>query len=144
MSDSPDDSRRPDRSASRTRRPDERRNRRQPRSLREVVAVGGRLVASGLVVGAPVGAVGVGLTLAAGVPADESLATVFALGTVALGFGVLGWSGSIFAGRGIEAAQRYMNTPTDWSERDSRRAMLRVAGIGLGVAIAVSVLEALL
>lgn len=103
-----------------------------------------RLVGSGLAVGVPAGPVGVGVLAGTGRSTPDALATVFALGTLALGLGVLGWSGSIAAGRGIEAAQRHMGTRTDWTERDSRRAMARVVGLGLGVTVAVSLVETLL
>jgi hypothetical protein len=103
-----------------------------------------RLVASGVLVGVPGGAVGIGLALLGGRSLTAALALVFALGAVFLGFGVLGWSGSIFAGRGIESMQRYMETGTDWTERKSRRAMARLVGVGLGVMVCVSVIETLL
>lgn len=68
----------------------------------------------------------------------------FALGALALGFGVLGWSGSVIAGRGFEHAQTYLETGTDWTEHDSRRAMARISGFGagsmLGVVLATIVL----
>lgn len=61
----------------------------------------------------------------------------FAFGALALGFGVLGWSGSIISGRGFERFQTYLDTGTDWTERDSRRAMARISGFGAGVMIGV-------
>ncbi|PSP96405.1 hypothetical protein BRC84_01625 [Halobacteriales archaeon QS_1_68_44] len=65
-------------------------------------------------------------------------AKTLAVGALLLGFGVLGWSGSVMAGRAIENAQRYMNTDTDWSEDDSRRAMSRVGSFGASLMLAVS------
>lgn len=68
----------------------------------------------------------------------------FALGALALAFGVLGWSGSVIAGRGFEHAQTYLDTGTNWTEHDSRRAMARISGFGagsmLGVVAATTVL----
>ena len=61
----------------------------------------------------------------------------FAVGALALGFGVLGWSGSVLAGGAIEALQRYLDAGSDWTERDSRRAMARIAGFGAGVMVGV-------
>jgi hypothetical protein len=61
----------------------------------------------------------------------------FAVGALLLGFGVLGWSGNVMASRGIENAQRYIDTDTDWSEDDSRRAMTRVGSFGAGLMLAV-------
>jgi len=101
--------------------------------------VGGAL-AVGLVVG---GLATVGMAGWTG-DARRAESTVFALGALALGFGVLGWSGSIFAGRGIENMQRHMGTHSDWSERDSRRAMARIGGFGSGVMVGTSVVVALL
>jgi hypothetical protein len=97
-----------------------------------------RILGTAFAVGA-----GVGLLATAGlvllVDGRRARTTVFALGTLLFGFGVLGWSGSAMAGRGIENAQAYMETDTDWSERDSRRAMTRIAGFGAGVMVGVSV-----
>lgn len=56
----------------------------------------------------------------------------FLLATLCFGFGVLGWSGSILVGNGIENAQRHLDTGTDWTEADSRRAMARISGFGAG------------
>ena len=64
---------------------------------------------------------------------DSASTQTFVVGTLVLGFGVLGWSGSVFAGRGIETMQTYLNTNTDWTERDSRRAMARLCGFGVGM-----------
>lgn len=61
--------------------------------------------------------------------------TTFALGTLVMGFGTVGWSGSIMAGRGIEEMQRHLDTGTGWTEADSRRAMTRIAGFGAGMMI---------
>ena len=61
----------------------------------------------------------------------------FAVGALVLGFGVLGWSGSVFAERGIESMQTYLDTGTDWSEAESRRAMARLCGFGAGVMVGV-------
>jgi hypothetical protein len=57
---------------------------------------------------------------------------IFVLAALCFGFGVLGWSGSILAGSGLENAQRHLDTGTDWSETDSRRAMARISGFGAG------------
>lgn len=64
-----------------------------------------------------------------------AVTTIFALGALLLGFGLLGWSGSVFAGRGIENMQTYMETNTGWTEHDSRRAMARILGFGVGVMV---------
>jgi hypothetical protein len=71
-------------------------------------------------------------------------ARAFSLAAIALGFGVLGWSGSIFAGRGFEEMQRHLDTGTDWTEEDSRRAMARISGFGAGGMVGVIVATTLL
>ena len=88
--------------------------------------------------------VGVAATAALPVVVGTETARVktFAVGALLLGFGVLGWSGSAMAGRGIENAQRYMETNTDWSEDDSRRAMTRVGSFGAGLMLAVPLVTA--
>lgn len=68
----------------------------------------------------------------------------FLLATLCFGFGVLGWSGSILAGNGIENAQRHLNTGTNWTEADSRRAMARISGFGAGGMVGVIIATTLL
>ena len=102
-----------------------------------------RLLASGLVVGAPAGPVAAGLLVAAGRRLPDAVAAGFALGTLALGFGVLGWSGSILAAPGITAARDHLAVGSDWTETGSRRAMTRIVGVGLGAMVTTSLLETL-
>ena len=90
----------------------------------------GTALLAGVVVGS-VAALGYGLFTRP----RRARTVVFALGALLLGFGTLGWSGSVMAGRGIENMQRYLETGSDWTERDSRRAMTRVAGFGLGLMV---------
>jgi hypothetical protein len=93
-----------------------------------------RLVLTSVGVGA---AVGVLLTAALALGYDPAFAArkAFGVGLLAFGFGVVGWSGSVLAGPGLENMQRHLDTGSDWSETDSRRAMVRVASAGFGVAI---------
>ncbi|USZ74544.1 hypothetical protein NGM07_13960 [Halorussus vallis] len=78
------------------------------------------------------GALAVGGFVAAGETVRFASDTVFAVGALILGFAVLGWSGSVFAGRGIENAQEHLDVSSNWSEADSRRAMTLLAGVGVG------------
>jgi hypothetical protein len=57
---------------------------------------------------------------------------MFALAALVFGFAILGWSGSVFAGRGVENVQRQLGGGSDWSEADSRRAMAVLGSVGLG------------
>ncbi|GCF14099.1 hypothetical protein Harman_20340 [Haloarcula mannanilytica] len=115
-----------------------------PPRLRSYVASRVRLFGSGLLVGLLLGGLGMaGWTLYTG-DARASEATVFALGALVFGFGLLGWSGSILAGNGIEAMQEHMGTRSDWTEKDSRRAMARLCGGGGGIMVGTSVVAALL
>lgn len=91
-----------------------------------------RIVGSALGVGLLLGAVATAVYAVVESPAAAER-SVFALGALALGFGTLGWSGSVMAGRGIEAMQAHLDTGGGWTERDSRRAMVRVAAFGLGL-----------
>jgi hypothetical protein len=112
--------------------------------LRQYALTRIRLFGSGLFIGLAVGSVGmVGWTFYTG-NARLSEATVFALGALVFGFGLIGWSGSILVGRGMEAVQEQMGTRSDWTERDSRRAMARLCGSGGGIMLGVSVVAALL
>jgi len=93
-----------------------------------------------------VGAVG-GLALFAGVSLSgrstvAAARVAFVLSSLALGLGLLGWSGSAMAGRGFEAMQEHLDTGTDWTEADSRRAMARIGGFGFGAMVVTGVAEA--
>lgn len=101
-----------------------------------------RMLATAGAAGVAIGLlVTLGLSLADG--SRSARATGFALGALALGVGTLGWSGSVMAGRGIENLQRHLDATTDWTERDSRRAMTRVGGFGLGVMVGASLVPSL-
>lgn len=102
---------------------------------------GPRLVAGAFVSGAVGGLVGIGLLFALGSTTTDAVEVVFGLGALAFGFGLLGWSGSVMAGRGVETMQEYLDTGTNWTESKSRRAMARIGGFGFGMMIAVSIVE---
>lgn len=91
-----------------------------------------RLVGTAGAWGALVGSLGV-VVLATLTTVRTASTQTFAIGTLVLGFGVLGWSGSVFAGRAVESMQTYLDTGTGWTETDSRRAMARLCGFGVGV-----------
>ncbi|WP_439028378.1 DUF7268 family protein [Haloarchaeobius sp. DT45] len=99
-----------------------------------------RLVASAAGVGALVGAIGTLLVGVAGPGFVTASELVFAVGAVALGIGLLGWSGSIMVGDAVELRNERLGRNSDWTERKSRRAMARVGGFGCGVMVGSSVL----
>lgn len=101
-----------------------------------------RLVGGALLVGAGLGLLGGGAVAA--LLSVRAVRTVFAVGALALGFGLLGWSGSIMAGRGIETMHRYMDTGSNWTEASSRRAMARVGAAGAGVMLGSGLVDAVL
>ena len=101
------------------------------------------LVGSAAVVGVPLGPVAAALLAVAGDGVAGGTRTAFAAGSLVFGFGLLGWSGSVFAGRGVEAMQRHLDTGSDWTEADSRRAMARTVGFGAGLMIGASALAAI-
>ncbi|UPW02139.1 hypothetical protein M0R88_08605 [Halorussus gelatinilyticus] len=82
------------------------------------------------------GAALAGLAVPALVLTGESVAfaseKIFAVGALVFGFSILGWSGSVFAGEGIENFQRHLGGRSDWSEADSRQAMALLGSVGLG------------
>lgn len=99
------------------------------------------------------GAAVVGLVaamLAAGVvtivtgDAEGATELVFSLGTLILGFGVVGWAGSVMAGQGFENLQKHLSTGSQWTERDSRRAMSRIGGFGAGGMVGASLVSVVL
>jgi hypothetical protein len=102
-----------------------------------------RIVGGALLVGCILGAVCVSVSASIiGIPTAAD--TAFLAGTLALGFGTLGWSASIIAGPGMKAMQAHLETSTDWNEADSRRAMARISGFGVGVMTAAIVVGMLL
>lgn len=102
-----------------------------------------RLVGTALLVGAGIGvaAVGVGAVLTSVAAAADA---GFLVGTVAFGFGLLGWAGSALAGPGLEAMQAHLDTASGWTEADSRRAMARIGAFGAGVMLAAIVVGTVL
>ncbi|MWG34960.1 DUF7268 family protein [Halomarina oriensis] len=109
-------------------------------ALRRYLRDGLGLLARSALVGAALGAVLLLGLLATGESERAASTTAFALGALVFGFGTLSWSGSVLLGGSVESAQRFLDTNTDWTEADSRRAMARVAGAGLGAMLAVAVL----
>ncbi|POG53935.1 hypothetical protein AUR65_018035 [Haloferax marisrubri] len=105
---------------------------------RERAAIRLRLVGTAALAGALIAAVWLAAMLVVGDFAG-SVETTFALGSLAFGFGLLGWSGAVALGRGIESMQTHLDTDTGWTERDARRAMARILGFGLGVMLGATV-----
>ncbi|EMA49784.1 MULTISPECIES: DUF7268 family protein [Halococcus] len=102
-----------------------------------------RLLATAGAVGVVAGALALFALAAVRTPEFASTQT-FAVGALVLGFAVLGWSGSVLAGNAVETLQTHLDTDTGWTERDSRRAMARLVGFGVGVMIGVVVATTLL
>ncbi|WP_435316845.1 DUF7268 family protein [Haloarchaeobius sp. TZWSO28] len=100
-----------------------------------------RLVATALAVGAVVGLVAVPLFVALGFSPRGAAGTVFALGTLAFGFGLVGWSGSIILGDAVAVREGLLGKNSDWTEAKSRRAMVRVGSFGFGVMLGSSLAE---
>lgn len=103
-----------------------------------------RLVGSALAAGVVVGAVGFVASFISSGSVIAASDTVFLLGAVAFGFGVLGWSGSILVGNSVEAMQDHLDSSSGWTERNSRRAMARIGGFGFGVMVAAALATVLL
>jgi len=91
-----------------------------------------RLVVSGASLGLVLGVALVGVLVVVLSDPVEAVDTSFALGSLVLGLAVLGWSGSVLAGPGIETLQNHLGRGSNWTERDSRRAMARLTGLGAG------------
>ncbi|WP_192498368.1 DUF7268 family protein [Halorussus halophilus] len=106
-----------------------------PDDRRAVLRERARTTGRATLLGAVLGVVGVAVLVATGETLLFASEKVFAVGALILGFAVLGWSGSIFAGRGIENAQEYLDTSSNWSEAASRRAMVVLTGLGAGVMV---------
>jgi hypothetical protein len=103
-----------------------------------------RLVGRALALGAGLAAVGVLALVLYGETLQFASSKMFALGALVFGFSLLGWSGSVFAGDGIEHFQRYLGGNSDWSEADSRQAMVVLGSVGLGGMVGASLATILL
>lgn len=104
-----------------------------------------RLVGSAVLVGGVLAVLGV-VFLIFGTQHDLAVVStqLFSLGALCFGFGLLGWSGSVLAGSSVEHAQQYLDTGTNWTEDDSRRAMARIGGFGFGGMLGVIVVASIL
>ncbi|SFK58514.1 hypothetical protein SAMN04487950_0030 [Halogranum rubrum] len=94
-----------------------------------------RLVGSALAVGLVVGAGGLVFAILALGSVRDASETMFVLGALAFGFGLLGWSGSILAANSVEAMQEHLDAASGWTEQNSRRAMARIGSFGFGVMV---------
>ncbi len=105
-----------------------------------------RLVARFGLVGIVLGGIAVLLVVATGETVSFASRKTFAVAALAFGFAVLGWSGSVFAGSAVENMQEHLDSNTNWTEANSRRAMTVIGSFGaggmLGVVVMTSVLHA--
>jgi len=99
----------------------------------------GRLVGRALALGALAAGVAVPALVLAGETVGFASQKVFAVGTLVFGFSILGWSGSVFAGEGIENFQKHLGGGSNWSEADSRQAMVVLGSVGAGGMVGASV-----
>jgi hypothetical protein len=102
-----------------------------------------RLVGGGFLVGAGLGGLAVVVLFAYSGDVGFANRKAFAVGALFLGLALLGWSGSIMAGRGMENLQKHLDMNSNWTEEDSRRAMARIGGAGVGWMLGVSVTTAI-
>ena len=91
-----------------------------------------RRIGRALLLGAVLAGVAVPTLVLSGESVAFASEKIFAVGALVFGFSLLGWSGSVFAGRGMENFQRHIGGRSDWSEADSRRAMVLLGSVGIG------------
>jgi hypothetical protein len=91
-----------------------------------------RRLGRALVLGAVLAGIAVPAVVLSGESVQFASSKLFAVGALVFGFSLLGWSGSVFAGRGMESFQRFIGGSSDWSEADSRRAMALLGSVGVG------------
>ncbi|MFT4890421.1 MAG: hypothetical protein ACI9YT_001336 [Halobacteriales archaeon] len=107
--------------------------------LRSYLIQRARLVGGGVLVGLGLGALAVVVLFAYSGDVGFANRKAFAVGALFFGLALLGWSGSIMAGQGLENLQYYLDTKSSWTEEDSRRAMARIGGAGVGWMVGVTV-----
>lgn len=108
-------------------------------TFREYLLARLRLVGRGFLFGAVMGVLAVVALFAYTGDVTFANRKSFAVGALFFGFALVGWAGSIMAGRGFENIQHYLDTNTNWTEADSRRAMATIGGAGFGWMVGVSV-----
>jgi hypothetical protein len=102
-----------------------------------------RLVATAAAVGSATSVAVVLLLVLLERTLSRATEVAFALGTLALGFGLLGWSASVMLGPNLEMMLEYKETNTRWSEGRSRRAMARISAFGGGLVLASGLFDAI-
>ena len=65
---------------------------------------------------------------------------IFSFAGLLFGFAVLGWSGTLIMGRSLKRANRHLEFSSVWTQRRSRRAMVRIGSIGVGGLVGASVI----
>ena len=103
-----------------------------------------RLVARFGLVGLVLGGVGMLFVVATGETVSFASQKTFAVAALTFGFAILGWSGSVFAGSAVENMQKHLDTNTNWTEANSRRAMTVIGSFGAGGMLGVVVLTTVL
>jgi hypothetical protein len=104
----------------------------------------GRRVGGAAVVGVVLATLVAGVATVVTGDAEGTTELLFSLGTLIFGFAMVGWAGSVMAGRGFENLQKHLSTGSQWTERDSRRAMSRIGGFGAGGMIGASLASVVL
>jgi len=74
---------------------------------------------------------------------EGAVATVFAIGSLTFGVGLLGWSGAVGLGRSLDSMKQHLGADTAWTQANARRAMTRLLGFGIGVMLVASLTEPL-
>ncbi|WP_227375300.1 DUF7268 family protein [Haladaptatus halobius] len=90
------------------------------------------------------GVAGVLLAVVAGESVSFASRKVFAVGALAFGFALIGWSGSVLAGRAVENMQEHLDTNSNWTEANSRHAMTVIGSLGAGGMVGASAMTLVL
>ncbi|RNJ27082.1 DUF7268 family protein [Halosegnis longus] len=88
-------------------------------------------------------AVGLSLVAVLATLIQGAVGTVFAIGSLAFGIGLLGWSGAVGLGRSLDSMKQHLGADTAWTQANARRAMTRLLGFGVGIMLAASLTEPL-
>ncbi|WP_435159375.1 DUF7268 family protein [Haladaptatus sp. DFWS20] len=94
--------------------------------------------------GVALGAIGVLVVVLTGETVAFASRKVFSVAALAFGFALLGWSGSVFAGEAVESMNERLDSNSNWTEADSRRAMTVVGSLGAGGMVGASLMTLVL